>query len=63
MIERVVVPLDGSVTAEIALPYAQEMIGRRTMQPLSTCVKIIRFLQETRQRVSNCSKKTNSDKK
>ncbi len=29
MIERVVVPLDGSVTAEIALPYAQEMIGRR----------------------------------
>jgi nucleotide-binding universal stress UspA family protein len=29
VIERVVVPLDGSVTAEIALPYAQEMIGRR----------------------------------
>jgi nucleotide-binding universal stress UspA family protein len=29
VIEKVIVPLDGSVTAEIALPYAQELIARR----------------------------------
>jgi len=29
VIDKVVIPLDGSVTAEIALPYGEEFIGRR----------------------------------
>jgi nucleotide-binding universal stress UspA family protein len=39
VIEQVIVPLDGSVTAEIVLPYAEESIGRRGTELILLFVK------------------------
>jgi nucleotide-binding universal stress UspA family protein len=39
VIEKIVVPLDGSVTAEIALPYAQELVAYRGMELILLFVK------------------------
>ena len=48
MFEKVVVPLDGSRLAEVALPYAEELAGKMDSEVVLLSVLPVAWLQEHR---------------